>query len=813
VALLSAALVSIGALIWLLQEPSPRDGAGTSSRATSRETADRARQAAVAAAAPKETREESPGSAESRPGAFAKIEGRCVDGVRSPIARATLEIDGRPIATSDGDGVWKGTVPVDRRSLARVVVRAAGYCNRTVDATLSPGEATDLGEVFLERAYALAGRVVDPSGNAVVGAEVVLRRVTAWTGAEIVWKRNGPDEGTGGRIARTQSGAEGRFAFDAAPPAVLEVWARPPKSFFTRGDPVDWAREDLRREVVVVARISPAEDRIEGRVVAEGGGAPPPHTEVEATEMDGGIAGRRESLPVTPDGTFVVLLERRAPQDLIAVADEEHGESDVSRGVLPGTRGVVLELRRGKELALVLRSAADDSPVRGWVQVQLDVTRDRNVTTTFSVLADSEGRATMRMPRQEFRLGFLAPGFRPSQLGTFEPDALPQPLALKLVPLASVRGVVTADGRPVEGARVELLRAVDDDAIADVHGFRARSGRTDRFATTASDGSFAIPIEGERRVFVRAAKSGRAAGDAGPFEFDDRGVEGIEIRLGRGGAIEGRVLVPEDASPAGIVVGISRGDGFPDTRRVHEDGLFRFDRLTPGSYELREVEREIDPADSSWSSAKRESTAGELRVDPEYPCEVHEGETTRFDLDLRPGGSATSCRLDCTLSIAGRSTSGLLAILDDGSSNGIGETIDGTGRFTFRRSAPCRCRLRIHDDRFDRARPGATLEIEAPVELVRGIRTWSLALDVGAIAGAVKGWSAGSVPRASFIQYSWTGAGGMTAELSLFPGPDGSLAAPIAPAGRGMLRWNVDGVERSREITVPAGGTATVEIP
>src|SRR5690606_27515975 len=107
----------------------------------------------------------------------------------------------------------------------------------------------------------------------------------------------------------------------------------------------------------------------------------------------------------------------------------------------------------------------------------------------------------------------------------------------------------------------------------------------------------------------------------------------LDVRLGEGGVLEGRVLPPPGRSAAGTIVGISRGDGYARTVRVGADGRFLFDRLIPGRYHVVRHDRELrsgPPRSFGTFGTFGTSGIGELP----WSCEVFDGRTTRHDLDL-----------------------------------------------------------------------------------------------------------------------------------------------------------------------------------
>jgi hypothetical protein len=62
--------------------------------------------------------------------------------------------------------------------------------------------------------------------------------------------------------------------------------------------------------------------------------------------------------------------------------------------------------------------------------------------------------------------------------------------------------------------------------------------------------------------------------------------------------------------------------------RAGPQGVFRFEGLAPGKWQVLPREAEVDPSTNSYASTDD--------PDPiEWSCEVLDGRTTRCDLDLR----------------------------------------------------------------------------------------------------------------------------------------------------------------------------------
>ena len=87
--------------------------------------------------------------------------------------------------------------------------------------------------------------------------------------------------------------------------------------------------------------------------------------------------------------------------------------------------------------------------------------------------------------------------------------------------------------------------------------------------------------------------------------------------------------MPEGASPAGVLIGISHGDQHARTARTDADGKVVFERLSPGPWFVTEPENEIRPYNKTSSYVSVDEAR---RTDPPSNCEVRSGRTTHFTL-------------------------------------------------------------------------------------------------------------------------------------------------------------------------------------
>jgi hypothetical protein len=432
------------------------------------------------------------------------------------------------------------------------------------------------------------------------------------------------------------------------------------------------------------------------------------------------------------------------------------------------------------------------------------------------------GHVRVRVPNDTFRLTCSAVGFERGERGPFEPSAAPGEVTFALAALPGIRGrVLTADGQPAAGAGVALVETVSDQVKTERDGFRVVLGHSPAHRTVAdAEGRFVLyPPTGRRDVgsglfVVRADHPGHARTELAPRRFDPREAAEVEVRLVRGGAIEGRALTARGVDPAGLVLAYHRGDGEVKTLRLGSDGRYRIEGLTPGPWEVRALDDELVGNRSSSSSTYYDGEPAPPMED--WSCTVVDGETTRWDLDL---SDRVPCRLAGRLAI-GRSTAGWTAGLEEQQRSDaqiVSAPLGADGGFelTVARGGRYRLVLRGPDEGHGRLVLSETLELEP------GDGTWELALPCGSVTGQ---GALGRGTRERFHRYRWSSTAEgheLTAEVRIVPDAEGRFALPVVPAGRGLIERNDppgDGQEFAPWDTVAtfdvvAGASRAVALP
>jgi hypothetical protein len=380
--------------------------------------------------------------------------------------------------------------------------------------------------------------------------------------------------------------------------------------------------------------------------------------------------------------------------------------------------------------------------------------------------------------------------------------------------MPGVRGVVLAGGRAVSGARVAAF--AHDGNRYERDGFGVR-WNPDPVANVASDanGEFLVTLREPGSYVLRVEAEGFAPGHIGPLDVEPRtGASGLVARLGTGGAIEGTVRVAAGRSPLGTVVAFSSGDGFAFTRRVGADGAFRAERLVPGRWLVAAVDEEIAASGArltTWRSGARDEIP--------WNCEVVEGETTRFDLDVA-GAPPIACELAGALTVDGAAPGPwsvtLLPARREASGSRSAEflergRLDAEGRFHARvRTAGDALLLLVALEG-----PLASLRIAAPISLAEGANEWRLDVATARVRVECAPWGEDEERALGVV---WVGPDGAFAVLPL---EDAQAQDLTAPAGRlALVRLgDIDpGLTADRwpalaEATVAPGASAALRAP
>ncbi|MBL8803083.1 MAG: sigma-70 family RNA polymerase sigma factor [Planctomycetes bacterium] len=636
-----ALVVAAASVWWMWGEPTRGDAAARPRGAASPSVAPAAEVADLDAPAVQRAALDTPGAADAAshnvelaatPSAAelapsvppGNVQVRFVDSAGVPWAGVLVECESNGVlhgARSGEDGRVALEVPLhsrDSQRTARLDAHRRGLGSVRVVTAVRSGETTHLGDVVLGPGAQLRGRVLDARGAPLASARVGLLPAAFELRDPDGLRRNGDD---GFELQPdVTSDADGRFVFEGVGAGSWRVWAHAEglrygwSELFESAPPLELELPDL------VLTEFEARDRIAGRVL-DPRGEPLADVRVHVGYVSSNVEGKR-SLTSGPDGRFELIVASDAVYRFIVLApDGTLGAAHVD-GVQPGTLDLVLQLNEPRWIELDVKASDGTRPSGTQVKVidprylYFDEKNARGVP--------HEGRVRVAEPAYTFQLEVAAPDFQTVWLGPYEPGAAPSSFDVVLQPLPRLRGVVRSSNGPVGGASIQPLSALEEGTI-ELNTFFVRMMRSSiRESTTDAGGSFVL--EGSGDVWLRVTADGFAPALVGPFTIGASSAP-VEIELGRGGAIEGRVVRADGSAAEGAIVGLSCGDGFGFTLRAGPGGLYRAEGLTPGQWQVLPRSEELRPE----SSTLRQSDGG-ARI--EWSCQVREGEVTRFDVQL-----------------------------------------------------------------------------------------------------------------------------------------------------------------------------------
>ena len=503
-------------------------------------------------------------------------EGRPVGGAKLVASRLPADVrNGLPPAdpretaraTSDGGGAFRlADLAAGRYTL--VATRRGFAAARRVGLAVGAGRPLDVGAVTLAPGATLEGIVTSKSGGPVEGAEVLVM----------------PSD--------FQEAALRRIRGDGAPDAVSDAAGR-----FALRDLDGTARVELmvRRGGYNTANlpgISPAGPR-------------PLEVALAPASRVAGVVLDPDRKPLA-GADVTALIERRAGGGMVAMigryvtrttsdAEGRFAFEDVAPGKVeltfaaPGMQQkkiAATEVVEGKDLdglEVVMERGAwivgrvlgpDGAPAAGAdVRPAGDDGTAARVFPRIATKSDAEGL---------YRLDNLAPGERDVEAAKEGTRRAVRHVALRAgenaldlqlgAGLAIEGAVVDEGGAPAPGAEVAVASAA--------------SFLPDALSTVADEaGRFRLAglADGDYPLVARAA--GYAA--SAPFNVHVQGqpVQGIELRLGRGGTISGAVhgLAP-DRLAAAMIFAQPSGGGAPERTQPDADGAYRFEHLRFGAY-------------------------------------------------------------------------------------------------------------------------------------------------------------------------------------------------------------------------------------
>jgi protocatechuate 3,4-dioxygenase beta subunit len=743
----------------------------------------------VVVEAPREDATPKPGpSLYLRPGA--RLAGRVVDGTGKPVAeaRVSLELAGGFLAalrrggfgfdTTDASGrfAFEG-VPVGTRTA--VVASKEGFAQASAGPfTVETGrDRTDL-ELRLGATASLAFVLKDENDRPVTDVEISLAD---------------PDRGGGGRRARLgggrsvpedriERGEEGVVRAGGLDPGVFDLTVVP------------WGFEEIERPGV---RLEAGETRDLGVLRAKEGtsvsgkvldpeGRPIAEAQVFAMWTDG-ERPRTRGVKTRADGSWKVAGLGETPLRQLRASARGYASEEKS-GALPGERNVDFVLKpAGVVLGRVLLPDGSAPPAfRVKVHEEARSRQETGFVRRFVMSAtDNE---VFTDPSGNFRLDTVEPGtvtleataegWAPARKSgiTVESGREVEAGTLVLDPGRTLRGRVldAKDDAPLPGAVVSLVTAQGPmgfrfgatgapSAVSDLGGVFTIGGLESRAYTAVAEHPDFAPYQAQVEV---------------PAEEDP---PELVVRLGRGGILTGSVRDASRQPVEGATILAMRGmmEGTPQDATTGPDGVYRFERLAPGTYQVVRT-----------PSGDRIVIGLGMRQ-----AVVREGETTVLDFDEK-----AAITLRGRVIRGGKPLGGVTLIFAQGTGafpTGAVKTAqaDAEGRYEVGLDAAGTYSVIVRGDLF--ARGGGQVEIlvpEGPESLV------DIVLKSGTILGRVV--DASGEPVAGAI---------------VSVRPEGAEPSSGVPGGRAATRsdgtFSVETVEPGRyRVSAQAAGYRTGEI-
>lgn len=579
-------------------------------------------------AAPAET-----AAAEAAPLEPGRVAARFVDAVGAPLEGVSFDCLGHGTsasATSGADGRAELTADAWRQERGqRIDVRALREGSSTVilSATVRGGELTHLGDVVLVPGITLTGRVVDPEGIGIEGARVGVAPADLGHGEsgsldEERDHRHGTEEF--GRHAFSLSGSNGAFTIEGVAPGTWRLWGHAEGMRYAWSEALELASGADGGGLELVLEPLRRTDRIEGLVV-DPASHPVPDAQVTII-YQGGQEGGVTSISSDAEGRFRVVVFVEGTYRLVANDRENRFAEGEALGLRPGDLDIVLALQEKRSVEIRAQDETGE-PVSG---VKLQVCEaEVQWCREWTVPGPSGEPDRFDLPGFPFLLKARAEGRREVRLGPLDPHTIGERIDVEFEALPRVRAFVRADGRPFAGARVQVVRE-EEEARLVKNGFPMRMDtEASAEGTTREDGSIelGLDLDYSEQVFVRVLARGWATAELGPMSVSEATGTELDVELTRGGIIEGRVLRADGRDGGGVIVGINCGDGDGRTQRAGPGGVFRFELLRPGDWQVRACEAEIT---TSRTSIMQQDTGKPI----EWSCEVFEGRTTSYDLSI-----------------------------------------------------------------------------------------------------------------------------------------------------------------------------------
>jgi hypothetical protein len=497
--------------------------------------------------------------------------------IRNARVTVTPSIPNAPVVRSDGDGHFAFAVA---GGSVRVIADRTGYARG--EAAIQPGHAV---EIRLRRAAAVSGRILDQSGDPVIGAQVEVERLL--------------DTGSTALIKSTPTDDNGEYRIGGL----------------------------ARGRVILAVRFTPASNS-PLRVI----GADETILDAPSRLFFPGVASSREAQRIDLKDGDDRSMDMTVPAGSSGVMDAR---------IMTSLRAA--PDRRVASGRSALRGRVITPDGQGIARASVTLMRKDDILPERTAMTDNEGRfAFAALPAETLRLAARKDGYAPARDEEIVLPGFPsigagpvvtltehdsRSIEITLVRHRAITGYVTDErGDAVEGARVELLvvryaagrrslvpadvqsRMTDDRGYFRVFGVPPGS-----YIVSAGVGALgSADVAGYARTYFPGSIEAAQARFVSVGAAED--VTAIDIALERTptARVSGQMLDAAGEPTTGGAVRLTPAGRSSALRnvsagaRIARDGTFDFDNVAPGDYIVR--------ADRGRSSLAREGEFGALPI-------------------------------------------------------------------------------------------------------------------------------------------------------------------------------------------------------
>jgi hypothetical protein len=543
------------------------------------------------------------------------VAGTIVDFDGRPIRAGRVWIEakksrGKVIATAEIQSSGQFRIgPVAAECHAVLLVEAPGYAREYREGvSIFPGATNEM-QIALAPGRPVTGRVLLPDGRPAAQQDITARYFRYEMGNTL--NTFGPD-----RIAKTDKA--GSFSLANVPPCELMIEARLPETALVTKRTAIQSGVSLQTlpplQVVPDVPIRGSICDLDGTMLA--------HVKVDSdfagdrsamTDASGQFVLRGFQADLVP---FVKLRIAHPGYAYVSVPVGKHGEPikialkrmrSLSGRLIDAQTGAPVEIKsvilctferraNGEVVRGGCRLIRFDQPEKGHFRVPYDVPQNFHVTITAEGYVDAE--TLVDAPRAYQNVEAIVVKARRQR--TDSPDVLP---------VQTITGTLTRGGRPVTVAWITAWGPYKERNAPNASILRGRTvpagGYVSRAVMPTTSGAYLLNVPHQGHWYVLVEEPNRAPTIRGPLEMSLNETLKLDIPLGDGAKISGRVRgIPADSAGNWWVVAFDRTIWKAATR-IGVDGTFCLDRLPPGEYGLKVGHDGFHDADvprrSSWA--------------------------------------------------------------------------------------------------------------------------------------------------------------------------------------------------------------------